>query len=140
MEALFVSPSVTEPMSDASTPTEQEIEREYENWIRRLIVHRGKLAIIVSLLSIAGTSAGFRWIGPSHDITELRQLSAQKDSVVSARVSRLEDGLTRLADQFRTYEEGQRFQSYMICTLVGQSPAIAPPPGCTTIPRPRGAP
>jgi hypothetical protein len=71
--------------------TDDRLAHDMEGWVARLFIYRGRIIALVSSVTFLLTALGFRIIGPSQDIKALDQKFSAKDSIMSARVTRIED-------------------------------------------------
>lgn len=95
--------------------TDDRIAHDMEGWVARLFIYRGRIIALVSSVTFVFTAVGFRIIGPSQDIKALDQKFSAKDSIMSARVTRIEDSQGQIKDQLQTLAESMRFLTYMAC-------------------------
>jgi hypothetical protein len=75
--------------------TDDRLAHDMEGWVARLFIYRGRIIALVSSVTFLLTALGFRIIGPSQDIKALDQKFSAKDSIMSARVTRIEDSQGR---------------------------------------------
>jgi hypothetical protein len=95
--------------------TDDRIAHDMEGWVARLFIYRGRIIALVSSVTFVFTAVGFRIIGPSQDIKALDLKFSAKDSIMSARVTRIEDSQGQIKDQLQTLAESMRFLTYMAC-------------------------
>lgn len=92
--------------------------------------HRGKIVAIVAGITWLATSLGYRYVGPTHDVQQLRQEMRLSDSVMNGRVTLVEQRQARIAERLSSMEEQMRFVVYLQC--VAMKPDLRPPT-CFTI-------
>jgi hypothetical protein len=112
---------------------ERELDRGYESWVRRLIVHRGKLALVVGLTSSLFTAAGFRVYGPGHDVAELRSSLVKRDTVAMLRAVHAEESIAALALRTSALEADAAFKNFLLCMILKRTDATAVPQNCGPI-------
>lgn len=86
-----------------------------ESWTRALFVHRLAPLAIVAALTWFGTSLANRIVWPRDDVQALDRKFTTKDSIMSVRVSRIEDGQSDIKAQLGSIAESMRFLTYMAC-------------------------
>jgi hypothetical protein len=95
--------------------TDDRLAHDMEGWVARLFIYRGRIIALVSSVTFLLTALGFRIIGPSQDIKALDQKFSAKDSIMSARVTRIEDSQGQIKGQLQSLAESMRFLTYMAC-------------------------
>jgi hypothetical protein len=95
--------------------TDDRLAHDMEGWVARLFIYRGRIIALVSSVTFLLTALGFRIIGPSQDIKALDQKFSAKDSIMSARVTRIEDSQGQIKGQLQALAESMRFLTYMAC-------------------------
>jgi hypothetical protein len=83
--------------------TDDRLAHDMEGWVARLFIYRGRIIALVSSVTFLLTALGFRIIGPSQDIKALDQKFSAKDSIMSARVTRIEDSQGQIKGQFQVH-------------------------------------
>lgn len=95
--------------------TDDRIAHDMEGWVARLFIFRSRIIALVSSVTFLFTALGFRILGPSQDIKALDQKFSAKDSIMSARVTRIEDSQGQIKGQLQALAESMRFLTYMAC-------------------------
>lgn len=94
---------------------DDKVAQELEVGLLRFFFHRGRLMSLVAGATFLFTSLGFRILGPSADLKALDQKFTAKDSIMSVRVSRIEDGQSQIRAELQSIAESMRFLTYMAC-------------------------
>jgi len=98
-----------------------------------------KIAAIFGSMGVAMgvlfTSLGWRAVGPPADIAILRETQVRADSIVNARIARVEADVNEIRTRQVATENDARLVFYMVCTMTRRSDPNAVPPECNS---PRG--
>lgn len=98
--------------------TDDQIQQDMEGWVARFIARQGGRMALVALATALVTAVGLRIVGPSQDIKALDQKFTAKDSIMSVRVSRIEDSQAQIKAQLASIAEAVRFLTYLQCTQI----------------------
>jgi hypothetical protein len=97
---------------------EDEFSAKMQGWVATMFVHRGALVALASIITYVGTATGFRILGPSQDIRELRTDVIRRDSVMNVRVTRLEDGQGEIRAEMVKINQQLRQQNLLLCNVL----------------------
>jgi hypothetical protein len=100
---------------------EDDFDRDVSRWAAMMLLHRGKIMTALSALGLVIgwviATAGYRYVGPPHDIQELRADMAKRDTALTLRAVRLEEAKQQQLSRIEALESSSHFQVYLSCVL-----------------------
>jgi hypothetical protein len=123
---------------------ESDLSRTFDNWAARVLERGGKIAVaavaIGGLFGMLLTSMAFLGVGfdgVPQKLARLEEAGAARDSLIAARVSRLENGAAATREDIRDIKNAATFQSQLLCYLIRtQDDRAAGPSFCSNVKAP----
>lgn len=121
----MTTPANTAPVADR--PVERR--QDYKHFRATASI----LALAIAFGTIVGgvgSALGFKRYGPPEQIAEIRQDVAKQDSLVTARIGRVEAAAAQVQTDLTAMRNNQEFHSYLLCVILRRTDNAAVPRQC----------